>query len=281
MILVFGSTGTTGRGVARHLIAGGIKPRLLVRSPEKAKEYAGQAEIVRGDLERPESLVAAMKDVEKMFLVSAGLNGTDLEIQAINVAKKAGVKHVVKLSVIGAEHPVLTFSKWHAKVEEHLMASGLKWTMVRPGNFMSNAYQWADTIRARGAFYQPTGTGRWAAIDPADIGAVAAKALTSAGHEGKSYTLTGAESMNAGQYAAVLSSVLGKPVKFADVPPEAARDSILNAGIPPAYVDAILDLYAAMKAGRADVVTDTVEKVTGKKPGTFEAWAKRNVAGFK
>ena len=281
MILVFGSTGTTGRGVARHLIAGGVKPRLLVRDPEKAKEYAGKAEIVQGDLERPESLAAAMKGVEKMFLVSVGLNGSDLEIQAIDAAKKAGVKHVVKLSVIGAESPVLTFSKWHAKVEKHLMASGLKWTMVRPGSFMSNAYMWADTIRAQGAFYQPTGTGRWAASDPADIGAVAAKALTSAGHEGKGYTLTGPESMNAAQYAAVLSSVLGKPVKFVDVPPEAARDAMLKIGIPPAYVDAILDLYAAMKSGKADVVTDTVEKVTGKKAGTFEAWAKRNTAGFQ
>jgi uncharacterized protein YbjT (DUF2867 family) len=266
MILVFGSTGTTGRGVARHLIAGGIKPRLLVRDPVKAKEYAGKAEIVQGDLERPESLAAAMKGVEKMFLVSAGLNGSDLEIQAIDAARKAGVKHVVKLSVIGAESPVLTFSKWHAKVEKHLMA---------------NAYMWADTIRAQGAFYMPTSSGRWAAVDPADIGAVAATALTSAGHEGKGYTLTGPESMNAAQYAAVLSSVLGKPVKFVDVPPEAARDAILKAGIPPAYVDAILDLYAVMKAGKADVVTDTVEKVTGKKAGTFEAWAKRNAAGFQ
>jgi uncharacterized protein YbjT (DUF2867 family) len=281
MILIFGSTGTTGRGVARHLIAGGIKPRLLVRDPGKAKEYAGKAEIVQGDLGRPESLAAAMKGVEKMFLVSAGLDGSDLEIRAIDAAKKAGVMHVVKLSVIGAESPVLTFSKWHAKVEKHLMASGLKWTMIRPGSFMSNAYQWADTIRAQGAFYQPTGEGRWAAIDPADIGAVAAKALTSAGHEGKGYTLTGPESMNAAQYAAVLSTVLGKPVKFVDVPPEAARDAILKAGIPPAYVDAILDLYAAMKAGRADVVTDTVEKVTGKRAGTFEAWARRNAAGFE
>ena len=161
------------------------------------------------------------------------------------------------------------------------MASGLNWTMIRPGNFMSNAYQWADTIRAQGAFYQPTGEGRWAAIDPADIGAVAAKALTSAGHEEKGYTLTGPESMSAAQYAAVLSTVLGKPVKFVDVPPEAARDAILGAGIPPAYVAAILDLYAAMKAGKADVVTDTVEKVTGKRAGTFEAWARRNLAGFK
>jgi uncharacterized protein YbjT (DUF2867 family) len=161
------------------------------------------------------------------------------------------------------------------------MGSGLQWTMVRPGNFMSNAHLWAETIRSQGAFYQPTGAGRWAAVDPDDIGAVAAKALTGAGHEGKAYTLTGPESLSAAGYAEKLSSVLGKPVKFVDVPPEAARDNVLRAGIPPAYADAILDLFACMKSGKLDLVTDTIEKVTGRKPGTFEAWARRNVAAFR
>ena len=280
MILVFGSTGTTGGEVARNLIASGIKPRLLVRNPDKAREFQGKAELVQGDLERPDSLAAAMKGIERMFLVSAGLHGTDLEIGAIDAAKKAGVEHVVKLSVIGAESPTLTFSKWHAKAEKHLMSSGLKWTMVRPGSFMSNALMWAETIRSQGAFYQPTGEGRWAAVDPADIGAVAAKTLTAAGHESKGYTLTGPESLSGAQYAAKLSSVLGEPVKFVDVPLEAARDQILRTGIPPAYVDAILDLFAAMRSGKADVVTETIEKLTGRKPGTFEAWVRRNKAAF-
>ena len=281
MILVLGSTGTTGRNVARHLVGAGVRPRLLVRSRDKAAEFEGKAEIVQGDLEKPESLAAAMKGVEKMFLVSAGPRGADLEIQAVDIAKRAGVKHVVKLSVIGAESPVLVFSKWHARSEKHLMGSGLKWTMVRPGNFMSNALMWADTVRSQGSFYQPTGAGRWAAVDPADIGAVAAKALTGPGHEGKAHTLTGPESLSAAQYAEKLSSVLEKPVKFVDVPPEAARDNLLRGGMPPAYVDALLDLLAHMKSGKLDVVTDTIEKVTGKKPGTFEAWARRNAAAFR
>jgi uncharacterized protein YbjT (DUF2867 family) len=281
MILAFGSTGTIGGEVARQLITSGHKPRLLVRNRDKAKEFQGKAEIVQGDLDRPESLAAAMQGIEKVFLVSGGLHGTDLEVKAIEAAKKAGVKHVVKLSVIGAESPMLTFSKWHAKVEKQLMASGLGWTMVRPGNFMSNALMWAGTIRSQGAFYQPTGEGRWAAVDPTDIGAVAVQALTTPGHEGKGYTLTGPESLNGAQYAAKLSSVLGKPVKFVDVPPEAARDNILQSGMPPEYVEAMLNLFAAMKAGKADVVTDAIQQVTGNKPGTFESWARRNVAAFR
>jgi uncharacterized protein YbjT (DUF2867 family) len=280
MILVFGSTGTTGGEVARQLIAAGQKPRLLVRRPEKAREFQGQAEIAAGDMARTETLAPAMKGVEKLFLLSAGLQGTSQEIAAIDAAKKAGVKHVVKLSVIGADSPSLTFSKWHANVEKHLMASGLKWTMVRPVNFMSNSLMWAATIKSQGAFHQPTGDGRWAAIDPADIGAVAVKALTAPGHEGKGYTLTGPEALNGAQYAAVISAAIGKPVKFVDVPAEAARDNILQTGMPPEYVDALLDLFAAMKAGKADVVTDGVEKVLGRKPGKFDAWVRRHRAAF-
>lgn len=281
MILVLGATGTTGGEVARQLIAKGHKPRLLVRNPQKAREFEGKAEIVRGDMDSQESLVSASKGIEKLYLVSAGVNGIDLEIESIDAAKKAGVRHVVKLSVIGADAPVLTFSKWHARSEKNLIASGLAWTMVRPGNFMSNALMWAETIKSQGAFHQPTGEGKWAAIDPADIGAVAVAALTGKGHEGKAYPLTGPESISASGYAAKLSSAIAKPVKFVDVPPEAAKDGMLKSGIPPVYVDALLDLFAAMKAGKADAVTDTVEKVTGRKAGTFEAWARRNAAAFQ
>jgi len=281
MILVLGATGTTGGEVARQLIAKGQRPRLLVRSPQKAREFEGKAEIVEGDMDSKESVASALKGIEKLYLVSAGVNGMDLEINAVDAAKKAGVRHVVKLSVIGADAPAMTFSKWHARSEKHLMGSGLAWTMVRPGNFMSNALMWAETIKTQGAFYQPTGEGRWAAIDPADIAAVAVAALTGSGHEGKAYSLTGPESMNAAQYAAKLSSAIGKPVKFVDVPPEAAKDGMLKSGIPAPYVDALLDLLAAMKAGKADAVTDTVEKVTGRKAGTFDAWARRHAAAFR
>lgn len=140
---------------------------------------------------------------------------------------------------------------------------------------------WAPTIKAQGAFYQPTGTGRWAAIDPADIGAVAVKALTNAGHAGKAYTLTGPESLDAAGYAAILARVLGTPVHFVDVPPEAARQGMLGSGMPAGYVDALLNLLATMKAGGTDVVTHTVAQLLGRDPGTFEAWATRHAAVFR
>lgn len=281
MILVLGATGTTGGEVARQLVAAGHRPRLLVRNPAKARAFEGHAEIVQGDLERPGSLAAAMQGASHLYLVSSGTNLVEVETRAVDAAKRAGVEHVVKLSVLGADAPAITFARWHADSERHLTASGLQWTMLRPGNFMTNALGWADTIKTQGAFYQPTGEGSWAAIDPADIGAVAVRALTEPGHAGHAYPLTGPESLSAAGYAAILARVLGAPVQFVDVPPTAAKDSMLQSGIPAEYVDAVLDLNAAMKAGHADGVTNTVPELLGRPAGTFEAWATRNAGAFR
>ncbi len=281
MILVLGATGTTGGEVAKQLIAAGHKPRILVRSRAKAQAFEGKAELVEGDLSDPGALASAMVGIEKLFLVSTGLDGPKLEVSAIEAAKKAGVRHVVKLSVISADNPQISFAKWHAGTEKVLMASGMAWTLLRPGNFNTNTFGWADTIKSQGAFYQPTATGRWASIDPADIGAVAVKALTSPGHEGKAYTLTGPESTDGAGYAAKISAAIGKPVKFVDVPPEAAKDGMLKSGMPAGYVDALLELLGIMKANYADVVSPDLETVLGRKGTTFEAWIASNAAAFR
>jgi uncharacterized protein YbjT (DUF2867 family) len=210
------------------------------------------------------------------------LNGFDLEKKVIDAAKNAGVRHIVKLSAIGADHPVLTVSQWHGQVEKHLMDSGLAWTMLRPGNFMANAILfWADTIKTQSAFYQPTADGRWASIAPEDVAAVAVLALTTPGHEGQGYTLTGDKAMNGDEYAAVLSEVLRKPIKFVDVPPDVARQGMVMNGMPPEYAEAVMDLMGAMRAGRGDIVTDTFEQVTGRKPISFADWVRKHIGAFQ
>ena len=282
MILVLGATGTTGGEVARQLIAAGVRPRLLVRNRAKAAEFEGNAEIVEGDLENAASVDAALAGVEKLYLVSSSLKGFDLEVKVIDAAKTAGVRHIVKLSAIGADRPVLTISQWHGQVEKHLMDSGIAWTMLRPGNFMTNAILfWAGTIKTQSAFYQPTGDGRWASIAPEDVAAVAVLALTTNGHEGQGYTLTGDKAMNGDEYAAVLSEVLGKPIKFVDVPADVAQQGLLMNGMPPEYAEAVMNLMAAMRAGRGDLVTDTFEHVTGRKPISFADWVRKHIAAFQ
>jgi uncharacterized protein YbjT (DUF2867 family) len=152
--------------------------------------------------------------------------------------------------------------------------------MLRPVSFMSNALGWAGAIKARGAFSLPTAGGRWAAIDPADVGAVAVKALLTRGHEGKAYVLTGPEALSGAEYASKLAAVLGQAIAFVDTPAEDARQDMLKRGFPLVYADALSELFAATRAGDLDIVTGSVEAVAGRKPGTFEAWVERNRARF-
>lgn len=282
MILVLGSTGNVGREVARQLIAAGERPRLLVRNLVKASEFEGSADVHEGDLANESSLQTALADVEKLFLISSNLAGFELERRVIDAAKNTGLQHIVKLSAIGADNPVITFSKWHAEVEQHLMKSGLAWTMLRPGSFMTNALMfWAPTIKTQQAFYQPTGDGRWPSIAASDIAAVTVLALTTPGHEGKGYTITGDESMNGAEYAAVLSDVLGKPIKFVDVPSQMAKEQMLSTGMPVEYADAVINLMDSMRAGHSDFVTDTFQQLMGRKPVSFAEWVRQNKAAFQ
>lgn len=117
-------------------------------------------------------------------------------------------------------------------------------------------------------------------MDVRDIAAVAVKLLTEAGHEGKIYEITGPESLSYADIAAKLSRVLGKPVRYVDVPPDAARQSMLQAGMPAWNADAVTELYGAFAGGNFDHTTDTVERLTGRPPITFEQFARENAAAF-
>ena len=281
MILVLGATGNVGGHVARQLIDAGERPRVFVRDARKAAVLEGRADVALGDLDDAASLRAATRGIERIFLMAAGAALAAQEAKAIAAAVEAGVRHVVKLSVITAEEPTFTFAEWHHESERRLMDSGLAWTMVRPSNYMTNSLGWAESIRAQGTYYEPTGTGRWASIAPEDVAAVAVRALTMPDHEGQAYTLTGRESRDGAGYATLLAEAIGRPVRHVDVPPEAAREAMRQTSMAPDYLEAVLDLLAAMKAGRLDIVTDGVERVLGRPPTTFEAWARRNAAAFR
>ncbi len=270
MILVTGATGTIGGEVARQLIAAGIKPRLLVRNPDKAKAFEGKAEIFKGDLDDAASVKKALEGCDHLFLVTSGLDGPRLESATIDAAKAAGIKHVVKLSVLGAEYEAISFGKWHRANEKKLEASGMQWTFLRPGNFMTNTFMWKDTVKKDSAIYLPVGEGKSALIDPADIGAVAVKALTTEGHAGKTYALTGPVAMSTQEQADVIAKVVGRPVKHVDVPAQAAREGMLKMGLPEKYVDGLLELYAVMKAGQTSTVSPAVEEVLGRKAVSLE-----------
>jgi uncharacterized protein YbjT (DUF2867 family) len=282
MILVTGATGTVGGAVVRQLLAAGHPVRALVRQPGAGRVPDG-VEVAYGDLSRPETLAAALSGVERMYLLAP--LAPDLprwEADAIDAARAAGVRHVVKHSNLGADDPdATTMQRWHRAGERLLEASAMAWTFVRPTGFMSNALGWADTIRAQGTVYAPAGDGKLAAVDPRDIAAVAVAALTVPGHEGRVYDITGPAALSTADQIAAIGAAIGRPLRYVDIPESAARDGMRASGMPGLIVEALLEFMALVRAGRADTVSDAVSAVTGRPARTFQAWTAEHADAFR
>lgn len=282
MILVTGATGKVGSEVVKQLAARGAPVRALVRSPEKARAIAAPGvEIARGDLGDPGSLGAAMEGVEALFLLTPpDPRQVEWQHNAIEAAKRAGVRHVVKLSAIGAsEHAPVQLGRWHWQTEEELKASGLGWTILQPGFFMQNFLGFAPTIQGQGAFYSNV-NGRVALVDARDIAAVAVAALTEDGHEGQTYVITGGEAISYPEAAEKLSAALGRGVNYVEIPDEAMRSALLQAGLPDWFADDLLALNAILNAGHAATPTDVVATVAKKEPIRFDQFARDHAAAF-
>ena len=282
MILVTGATGNVGAPLVKQLVAAGQRVRAFTNDADAKQKLGDKVEIASGDFENAASVDAALQGVAKVYLLApASPDEPRWEAAFIDAAKRAGVKHIVYHSVAGAPYEANAFGRWHRAGEKKLEESGIAWTHLRPVGFMSNAFMWAASVKAQGAVYMPCGEGKMAVIDPRDIAAVAAVALTSPGHEGKVYDLTGPEALTVGDQAKLLGAAIGKPVKYVDVPDAAAKDSMLGMGMPAVIADAMLEFTGFVRSGGAGFVTDTVKTVTGKPARTFAAWSQEHAAAFR
>lgn len=278
-ILVTGATGKIGSEVVRLLLERGRRVRVLTRDPKKVAHHGDKVEVAVGEPTDPAALARAMEGVERAFVHSPSAEHVPLVAgHAAKGAKAAGVRHLV-LNSSGTilMEPKVTIGRWHLEGEEKIKASGIPWTMLRPGNFASNTLRWAGSIKSQGAVYGPNGSGRSAPIDPRDIGAVAAAALAEDGHAGKTYVLTGPELLSTAEQVAHIGTALGKPLKFVEVPEAGARAGMLKSGMPPHMADALLEL---MRPGGEPLVTATVRQVTGREPRRFEHWVRDHLAAF-
>jgi uncharacterized protein YbjT (DUF2867 family) len=281
MILVTGATGNIGGEVMRQLAGAGEKVRALARDPAKAAKLGPTVEVARGDLLQPETLAAAFAGATKVFLMAHAQDLPAVAEHVASAAKRAGVAHVVLLSSSTTlMDPPVTLGAWHLAAEQRIEAAGLAWTALRPGNFASNALRWAPTIKAQGAVFAPAGLGKSAPIDPYDIASVAVKALTTPGHEGKKYVLTGEELLTTAEQVDVLATALGKPLRLVEVPEAGARAAMLKSGMNEVLAGAALEMLARARAGGGALRTTTVREVTGAEPRTFAAWVRAHLSAF-
>ena len=280
MILVTGATGNIGKELVPQLLNAGQRVRVFVRDERKVAHLGSQVECAVGDLDQPETLNAAMEGVERMFLVTMGTQQQDMD--AVEAAKRAGIQQIVKLSTLEAGKPHLQVGRWHREREQIIEASGIGWTFLRPGMFMSNSIEWwSETIKQQGAVYFPGKKGKVAPIAPFDIAAVAAAALTEPGHSGQIYELTGSELLTIGDMAQIIGRALGKPIRYTNVPLFAARLQMRMSGMDKVLVNALMEVAEELRSNKAAYRTDTVERVTGRPPRTFEVWCREHIAAFR
>lgn len=282
MILVTGATGTNGRELLKALAARGTPARVMVRSRHDAALPEGFS-ATTGDFDDEASLAIALSGVERAFLLTPSTErAEEQQRRFVTVAARAGVRHIVKLSqfAAAADSPV-RFLRYHAAVEAEIRDSGMAWTFLRPNLFMQGLLHFAGMIREQGMFAAPIGDARVSVVDVRDNAAVAALALTEDGHEGKIYTLTGAEALTHAEMGVRLSATTGRTVRFVDADDDQLRHAMAAAGMPAWQIEGLVEDYAHYMRGEAAALGDGVQAATGRPPLGFNGFAHDYASAFQ
>jgi uncharacterized protein YbjT (DUF2867 family) len=272
-ILVTGATGSNGTEIVKRLSAQNVQVRAMVRNHDRAKEIAlPNVEVVEGNFDRPETLLEALTEVDRAFLLTNSTKRAEAQQLAfIDAARQSSVQHIVKLSQFAADaHSPVRFLRYHAAVEAAIKASGMMYTFLRPNLFMQGLLNFRSTITSQSAFYAAIGDAKVSVVDVRDIADVAVAALTEAGHEGKIYDLTGSQALTHTEMAEYLSAALKRQIAFVDIPPEQMREAMVGFGMPAWQADGLIEDYAHYRRNEAAVVSSGVQDATGQEPRSFK-----------
>lgn len=282
-ILVTGSTGTVGNELVRQLAAKGAAVRAAVQATSKTDriKQAGAEPFVVNFAET-QSLCAALEGVEKAFLLIPVIpDPAEITTNFIAAAKAAGLKQIVKLSVLGVDSEAdFLFGKQHRQSERDIVDSGIAFTFLRPNFFMQNFLGY-ESIKTQNAFYDSSGEARASHVDARDIAAMAVAALTESGHEEKVYDITGPQALSNFEIAELLSAVAGRKIAYVPVSDDEARQAMKAAGTPDWLIDALIELIATKRAGYFEAISADVAPLLGREPIAFEQFARDHVEAFK
>jgi uncharacterized protein YbjT (DUF2867 family) len=283
MILVTGASGNVGKTVLQEVAKSGAKHRAMYRSAAEAAKAPAGTETVIADFAKPETLSAALRGAEIVYLVCSPIPElVQLESNMIDACVSAGVKHVVQNSALGAGDYDKSFPSWHRKVEEKLKSTRLSWTILRPNSFHQNVVAFfAPTIRTQGVFYNSMRDSKNSFLDVRDIAVVAARALAGGEHSGKIYELNGPEAIDYTKLARKISKVAGREVKYVDIPMDAQRKALLEQGMPEWLVAALLDLQQFYLSGEGGDTDGLLRRLLGRAPITMDEFLKENGAEFR
>jgi uncharacterized protein YbjT (DUF2867 family) len=284
-ILVTGASGLAGAAVIREFVRSGHPVRALVRNRANARTFEAfpTVEVVEGDLARPDTLTAALSGVDRVLLISSpDQQMVKTQSTFIDAARNSSVRHIVKFSGLSAadvDSPFI-FGSMHAEIEPYLERSGLAWTHLRPSQFMTEYLREVPTILAQGALLLPLEDARLVPVDVADIAKAAYLLLTTPGHEGKVYAMSGPEALTMAEVAEQISLAVGRTVRYVSISREARRQALLAAGVGSFFVDAF-DVQAGERLkGTEAVVHSETHTALRIPPTTFAEFARRNAGAF-
>jgi len=279
VFLVVGATGNVGSEVTDQLLERGLHTRVFTRNAAKVERWGDRVEVAIGDFQSPDTFARAVNGAEAVFVMSQSPDQQAFA-RLIDAAKLSGQPRIVFLSSLAAKQPDLQIGVLHKQKEDTIRASGLPAVFVRPGGFMSNSYQWIRSINAERVVYNALGDTRFPPVAPEDIAAVAVESLIRPELSGNTFDVTGGELLNVPEQVEILAKVLQKPLRCVEITVETAIENLTRAGIPAPIARAVGESYRAVRDGGILGVTDTIEKVTGRKPMTFETWARRHASRF-
>lgn len=271
-ILVTGATGTIGQELIRTLRSQGASVTAGIRTGAAAEGIPGRAV----DFNDPVSLRAAFAGMDTVFLLFPLVpNKLALARNAVEAAREAGVKHLVRSSGAGADpQAAYAIGRLQGEIDALVMASGIPYTLVRPSSFMQNFITFYGGMIRGGSVYLPHGEGKTSFVDARDIAAVSAEVLANPSvHAGKIYTITGSAALGTQEALDVIGRAIGRDIRYVPVDETAAQQGMRENGLDPWTIDILTSLDRAVAAGHTAGMTDTVKVVTGKEPRTFEEFA--------
>jgi uncharacterized protein YbjT (DUF2867 family) len=280
--LITGATGNIGSIVVNRLLDRGERPRVLARDAQKARlRFGDRVDICAGDFSDATSMAAALSGVDAFLLVSSVDDLAARDEVAAKAAKAAGVKHLVKISSMSIPQKTIMTGMWHAQGEAAVRASEVPFTFVRSAGFMENCLQWASSIKSEGVVRSSAGDGKTPVVHSQDIADVATKALTTQAYIGETLPVSGPEMLSYPEMLAKIGAVIGKPLRYEVLSDEEERRQLVARNRPAHMVDAIISIFQATREGRIAGVTDTVERVLGRKPLSFDRWLEQHAAAFQ
>ena len=284
MILVTGATSAVGKAVIKELLARKVVVRAFLRQPvDAAKLQAQGVEAFLGDMTKQASVAQALQGIESVYLITPVAEYL-LETEGLwaQEGKKAGIRHLIKQSEIGADPQALSpLLQYHGRAEDAIRTSGVPYTILRTLYFMQNfAPMYAHSIITRGMIYAPLADARMSYVDARDVGAVAARLLTKEGHHYQEYEVTGPEAITCTQLAEIFSSLLHTPVHYATISDEETEKALLGR-YSPWRARAVVTLLQFYRQGGGNLVTPVVDEVTGRKPGTAAAFISEHLQSFQ